>query len=94
MFKPSKMIDCNKIDEMHRKNVEIVISKINDLLNRDITEENYEDCARLRDLVPKFEAYLKNNYYKEINDDLEFANSKITIIFKDAMSKPKNKGKK
>ena len=94
MTKQTKKIDCKAIDEMRRKNVELVISQINDLLNRDITDENYEDCARLRDLLPKFEAFLRNVTFNEIKDDLEFANSKITILFKDAMSKAKNKRKK
>jgi len=43
----------------------------------------------LRDLLPKFEAFLNNVSFNEIKDDLEFANSKITILFKDAMSKAK-----
>jgi hypothetical protein len=92
-MKPSKKIDCDKIDKIHRKEVELVIAKINELLDLDVAKENYEDCARLKDIVTKFEAFLKNVFYNEIKDDLEFANSKITEHFKDAMSKAKNKGK-
>ena len=94
MMKSPTKTDCDKIDEIHRKEVELAISKINVLLNKDIAEENYEDCSRLRDMIPKFESFLKNVPYSEIKDDLYFAKSKITVLLKDALSKPKNKGKK
>lgn len=90
-MKNTLKINSDEVEKIHRKEVELVIAKINELLGQNIAKENYEDCARLRDLIPKFEAFLKNVPFSEIKDDLNFAKGKITEHFKDELSKTKGK---
>jgi len=59
-----------------------------------LRNEDYEDCARLRDMKEPLNKFLINKLqYNDINDDLSFANEKIGGLINDAISKAKNNNK-
>jgi hypothetical protein len=84
----------NEIMKNKPNEVRHVLSKIDEILAKDLKNEDYEDCARLRDMKDPFNKFLINELqYKDIKDDLSFANEKIGGLINDAISKAKNKNK-
>jgi hypothetical protein len=83
------------IIEQRPKEVELVLSKIEEMLNKDLENEDYEDCARLRDMREPFKMFLKNELqYDDVKDNLSFAKQKLGDLINDAISKAKNKKNK
>jgi hypothetical protein len=84
----------NEIMKNKPNEVRLVLSKIDEILAKDLKNEDYEDCARLRDMKEPLNKFLTNKLqYKDIKDDLSFANEKIGGLINDAISKAKNKNK-
>ncbi|WP_396188501.1 hypothetical protein [Flavobacterium sp.] len=91
----------NNSDELYKEimknkpnEVRLVLSKIDEILAKDIKNEDYEDCARLRDMKEPLNKFLINELqYNDIKDDLSFANGKIGGLINDAISNAKNKNK-
>lgn len=84
----------NEIMKNKPNEVRLVLSKIDEILAKDLKNEDYEDCARLRDMREPFNKFLINELqYNDIKDDLSFANEKIGGLIKDAILKAKNKKK-
>lgn len=84
----------NEIMKNKPNEVRLVLSKIDEILAKDLKNEDYEDCTRLRDMKEPLNKFLKNELqYNDIKDDLSFANEKIGGLINDAISKAKNKNK-
>lgn len=84
----------NEIMKNKPNEVRLVLSKIDEILAKDLKNEDYEDCARLRDMKEPLNKFLTNELqYNDIKDDLSFANEKIGGLINDAISKAKNKNK-
>ena len=92
---PSNTDDLyNEIMKNKPHEVRLVLSKIDEILAKDLKNEDYEDCARLRDMKEPLNKFLTNELqYNDIKDDLSFANEKIGGLINDAISKSKNKNK-
>lgn len=74
--------------------VRLVLSKIDEILAKDLKNEDFEDCARLRDMKEKLNKFLTNELqYNDIEDDLSFAYEKIGGLINDAISEAKNNNK-
>jgi len=84
----------NEIMKNKPNEVRLVLSKIDEILAKDLKNEDYEDCARLRDMKEPLNKFLKNELqYNDIKEDLSFANEKIGGLINDAILKAKNKKK-
>lgn len=84
----------NEIINNRPNEVRLVISKIDEILAKDLKNEDYEDCARLRDIKELLNKFLTNELqYNDIKADLSFAKEKIGGLINDAITKAKNKNK-
>lgn len=76
------------------KEVEVALSKIDEILEKSITDEAYEDCAELRDAKLPLQEYLDGTKnYEEIKDHLSFVNQKISELISVALKEAKNRNK-
>lgn len=84
----------NEIMAQKPTEVKLVLSKIDEMLNKDISTEDYEDCVRLRDAKILFNDFLDGTKtYDNIKDELSFANQKLGGLISDAFKKAKNSSK-
>jgi hypothetical protein len=68
------------------KEVELALSKIDEILEKSQTAEEYEDCAKLRDAKLSLQQHLDGKKErKEIKDELYFVNQKIGDLIRDAL---------
>ncbi|MFL3663340.1 MAG: hypothetical protein ACJ04Q_05005 [Flavobacteriales bacterium] len=65
----------------NKKHLELLISKIDELVGLNCDKENYEDCAKLIDSKQEFEKYLDGKKsYEKIKNSVEYTNSKLSDI--------------
>lgn len=91
----------NSSDELYNEimknipnEVRLVLSKIDEILAKDLKNEHYEDCARLRDMKEPLNKFLTNDFqYNDIKDDLSFAKEKIGGLINDTIFSARNKKK-
>ena len=68
----------NRLD---KNRVELVLSQIEKVIATDAFSENYEDCAKLRDIKVLLNQYLKKELsFYDINENLLFAEKRLSII--------------
>ncbi len=76
------------------KEVEVALSKIDEILQKSLADEAYEDCAELRDAKLPLREYLDGTRkYEEIKDILSFVNQKIGELISAALKKAQNRNK-
>lgn len=64
-----------------KTHVELILSKIDMLLEYNSGVENYEDCKRIIDSKSNFEKFIKEDIEDNIiKDDVEFINSKLSEL--------------
>lgn len=88
-------------DELYRmimaqkpKEVKLALSKIDEVLQKSLADEAYEDCADLRDAKLPLQEYLDGTRkYEEIKDILSFVNQKIGELISAALKKAQNRNK-
>lgn len=72
------------------KEAEVALSKIDEILQKSLTDEAYEDCAELRNSKLPLQEYLDGTKkYEEIKHKLSFVNQKIGELISEALKKPK-----
>ncbi len=75
------------IVEHNHSQVRLMLSKIDEMLKKDLSKEKYEDCAR-------FNKFLRNEIpFEEIKEDLSFAGDKLNGLIDDAITKSKKNKK-
>lgn len=72
------------------KELELALSKIDEIMEHLNADEAFEDCAKLRDAKSSLQDCLDGKKErKEIKDELSFVNGKIGVLISDALKKSK-----
>ncbi len=85
----------NEIMAQKPTEVKLALSKIDEMLDKNVATENYEDCAKLRDAKISLNGFLDGTKtYDDIKDELSFAKQKISDLISDSLKNKNNRRKK